>query len=68
MKLPRVPSKYDERDQTDTRAAIEQADAQNYKRNRDLEIGDNRIILKAPNGTRYAITVDNAGVLSTAAV
>lgn len=44
---------------------LERMDGQNYKRNQDLEIGDNRIILTAPNGTRYAVVVDNAGVLST---
>lgn len=68
MKLPRVPARYDERDQTDTRAAIEQADAQNYKRNRDLDIGENRIILQSPNGSRFAITVSNTGTLSTTAL
>lgn len=27
-----------------------------------------RIILRAPNGTNYAVTVDNAGTLTTAAI
>jgi phosphosulfolactate phosphohydrolase-like enzyme len=48
--------------------AIEMADRMNYKRDQDLEINNNRIILTSPNGTRYAVTVDNAGVLSTVVV
>ena len=44
---------------------LERMDNNNFKKNQDLEIGQNRIILMSPNGTRYAIVVDNAGVLST---
>jgi hypothetical protein len=68
MKLQRPPPRYDERDQTDVRAKIEQADDENVKRNRDYEVGAARIILKSPDGTRYAITVSNAGALSAVAM
>lgn len=47
---------------------LERMNEQNYKRNQDLEINDNRIILKSPNGTRYALVVNNAGALSTVVV
>lgn len=47
---------------------LERMDSNNYKRNQDLEIGENRIILMSPNGTRYALVVDNAGLLSTMVV
>jgi hypothetical protein len=42
-------------------------DEKNYKRDRDIELVRNRIILRSPNGTRYALVVDNAGALSTVA-
>lgn len=64
MKLPRQT----DRNLTEMARQIEQADAMNYKRDRDLEIGDNRVILTSPNGSRYALTVDNAGVIGTAAL
>jgi len=35
----------------------------------DLEIlAPRRLILRSPNGTRYAITVDNAGIVSGTAL
>lgn len=64
MKLPRPP----DRVLSEIARQVEMADAMNYKRDRDLEIGQNRVILTSPNGSRYAITVDNAGVLSTTAI
>lgn len=64
MKLPRQT----DRNLTEMARQIEMADAMNYKRDRDLEIGDNRVILTSPNGSRYALTVDDAGVLSAVAV
>lgn len=47
---------------------LERMDGNNFKKNQDLEIGQNRVILMSPNGTRYALVVDNAGVLSTVVV
>jgi hypothetical protein len=61
MKLPRS----DDRTITEISRQVEMADNMNYKRDRDLEIGQNRVILTSPNGSRYALTVDNAGALST---
>ena len=48
--------------------AIEQADAVNVKRGRDYEVGQGRVILTASDGTRWALTVSTAGVLSTVAL
>lgn len=47
---------------------LERMNEQNYKRNQDLEIGINRVILTSPNGTRYALVVNNMGVLSTVVI
>jgi len=48
--------------------ALENADAENRKRNVDIELVNDRVILHSPNGTRYYITVSNAGVLGTTAL
>ena len=68
MKLATPAPGYSRADQQEMRRQIEAADRDNHKRNRDVEIGQARLILTSPNGTRYAVTVDNAGVLSTVAV
>lgn len=39
------------------------ADGQNLKRGRDVELQEGRIIMTSPNGTRYALTIDDAGNL-----
>jgi hypothetical protein len=48
--------------------AIEAADRMNYKRDQDIDLGTNSIILTAPNGTRYRLVVSNAGLIGTVAV
>jgi len=35
---------------------------------RDVELVTTRIILRSPNGSRFALTVSNAGVLSATAL
>lgn len=62
MKLPRLqdPSL------TEMARQVQMADQMNYKRDRDVEIVQNRLILTSPNGSRYAVTVNDAGVLGTA--
>lgn len=64
MKLPRQT----DRNLTEMARQIEQADSMNYKRDRDVEMSNNRLILTSPNGSRYALTVDNAGVIGTTAL
>jgi hypothetical protein len=40
-----------------------------YQKGSDVELNsDQRLIIVAPNGTKYEITVDNSGVLSASAV
>jgi hypothetical protein len=67
MKLPRSSEKYDPRDQDTTRALIEREDLINFKRNQDVEIRT-RLILASPNGTRYQVTVSNAGAIVVTAL
>ena len=68
MKLPRPSAAYSPRDLTEIARQVELADKMNYKRDRDLEIGQNTIILTSPNGSRFAVVVSNAGALSTTPV
>ena len=44
------------------------ADRMNYKRDRDVELVDNRLILSSPNGTRFVVSIDDLGVLSATAL
>tara|TARA_R110000868_G_scaffold166730_1_gene400824 strand:- start:82 stop:285 length:204 start_codon:yes stop_codon:yes gene_type:complete len=67
MKLPNSTAQYDQLDQNMMRNIIERDDLQNFKRNQDVEIRT-RLILASPNGTRYQITVSNAGALVVTAL
>lgn len=68
MRLPRPPAAYYVQAEAQRNLVIEQADNLNHKKNRDLEVGDGRLILKSPNGTRYQITVSDAGVVGASTV
>ena len=68
MRLPNPPVNYTAQVEYERNRTIELADRNNHKRNSDVEIGIGRLILTSPNGTRYSITVDNAGVISATAV
>ena len=59
-----TPSVENMRNQT-----IENADALNYKVNKDVEItGDQRLIIKSADGSRFKIVVSDAGVLSATSI
>lgn len=68
MKLPDPPNRYIQSTESVRNRLLAQADNENHKRGRDIEVGQGRVILTSPNGTRYALVVSNAGVLSTVAV
>ena len=68
MKLPRPAPAYDIADQAQARGAIERADAENLKRGGDIQMRTGRLVLFSPNGTAYALTVTNAGVLGAQAL
>ena len=68
MNLPPATSSYDRTNQTQISLAIAMADQMNHKKNQDVEVGDGRLIMKSPNGTRYEILVDNSGNLSASTV
>ena len=64
MKLPLPTLAYNKLAEQRRNGLIEQADAQNHKRGRDVEIGEGRLILTSPDGTRFKIEVDNAGTIT----
>ena len=68
MRLPTPPEQYSPLHQSDTQRQVEIADGQNYKKDQDAFFNKNRIILTAPNGTKYALLVSNTGALSAAPV
>lgn len=67
MKLPKPPAQYDAANETQLRSAIEREDARNLKKGGNLLIGKGALVLTAPNGSLWQITVSNAGALSAAA-
>jgi hypothetical protein len=68
VNLPPPFPQYDPENEAQMRAALVREDARNRKKGADVEIGKARLILTAPNGTRYAVTVSNTGVISAVAV
>jgi hypothetical protein len=65
MKLPRPGVEYDQIEEQSFRRALELADAINRKKNANIEMGqDELIIIRSPNGTRFHLSVSNLGVLT----
>ena len=68
MRLPQAKPNYSQVDDQTARSLIERADAENHKRNRDIEVSPGRLILQSPNGTRWSIEVSNSGVISASSL
>ena len=68
MKLPNPAGAYNPRMEIERNRQIEQADAQNRKQGRDVEIGNNKLVLRSPDGSRWQITVSNTGTISATAL
>lgn len=68
MKLPMPGAAFDVRREVEMVRQIEQGDRENHKKNRDVEIGQARLILTSPDGTRWSIEVDNAGTISASSI
>lgn len=64
MKLPAPSPRYETTRENERNRLLEQADARNHKKNADIEVGVARLILTAPDGTRWSIVVDNSGVVT----
>ena len=68
MRLPTAGSNFDQRAETQRNLLIEQADDLNRKKNQDIELRNERLILQSPDGTRFKLQVDNSGNLSASSI
>ena len=68
MRLPSPPAMFQTSYQSALNVQIEQADDLNHKKLQDVEVGEARLILRSPNGSRFSVTVDNSGNLSATAL
>lgn len=67
MILPKAPAAYDASNEEDTRESLRRADRENLKRGDTIYLVRNEIVIASPNGSLWAIKVDDAGVVSTEA-
>jgi hypothetical protein len=68
MKLPVPPPRYDQQTEARRNLTLEIEDAKNRKNNADVIVGnDQRLLMFSPDGSRWQITVDNAGAISAVA-
>lgn len=63
MKLPAPSKQYDGTNEAQTRGAIEREDARNLKKGGNILVGKGALVLTAPNGSLWQITVSNSGAL-----
>jgi hypothetical protein len=68
MNLPAPPPDYSPANEAAVRRALEQEDRRNRKIGADVEMGREKLVLKSPNGNRWAITVSDAGVVGATAL
>lgn len=66
--IPTAPEKYSRADQQAMRAEIKRELDRRVVKSTDFEPSPGRIILRSPNGSRFAVEVSDAGVLSTVAL
>lgn len=67
MSLAKAPDNYSSSEQNQLRATLERELDRCRRTGQDIELSTERLILKSPDGTRYALTVADDGTLSTEA-
>jgi ATP phosphoribosyltransferase len=68
MRLPDATGEYSQQQEQQKNLLLEQADTLNVKKFQDIEIGDAKLVLKSPNGSRFSVTVDNSGNLAATSI
>lgn len=65
LELPQPPARYDAEYERRRNEALETADRENRKTQRDVDvIYPERLRLQSPDGSLFYLTVDNGGVLT----
>ncbi|MEN6642579.1 MAG: hypothetical protein ABFE08_09045 [Armatimonadia bacterium] len=64
MILPSPPERYTRGVEAERNRAIAAADRDNVKRGTDMDMDRGRVILRSPDGGRWALKVDNAGAVT----
>ena len=66
LHLPEPREEYDRQAEIFNNIAMEEADGSNFKRFEDVDLANNeRLILRSADGTRWIITVSDAGAVGT---
>jgi hypothetical protein len=68
MKLQPPSLAYNRLREIERNRKLEEADRSNMKRDQDVEIGSRRLILTSPDGSRWSVTVSDAGALTATAL
>lgn len=68
MKLQQAPERWTPEFQNKLNSVLENEDRKNLKNGSNIELVQNKLILRSPNGSRFALSVSNAGVLSATAL
>jgi len=69
LQLPAAPAAYDRQDQASLRLLLQAEDRRTLKRDGDLVLGAGlRLVAVSPNGTRWALGVDDAGATTWTAL
>lgn len=66
--LTQPPERWSKEFQARQNQALTAADRMNRKTGADIELVTDRLILRSPNGSRFALVVANDGTLSTTAL
>lgn len=68
MALPRPVPRYDPNYQTEINRVIQLLSERAFQRGERVDVGRAGVVLTAPNGSRWLLTVSNTGVLGTTAL
>lgn len=65
MILPKSPATYDQSNEESARQMLNTEDRKNVKKGDTVYFKRNEVVISAPDGSMWALKVDNAGAVST---